>query len=582
MKEQSFNEWLDALKAKINIVDVVSGYVTLSSKGGRYWACCPFHHEKTPSFTVDEQRGSYYCFGCHVGGDAIKFVMDIENIDFMSAVKLLAQKAGMQMPEFKSKKQGESVSKKKERLYQLMREAALFYHGCLKAEGGKVARDYLAKRGISKGTATVFGMGYSPDYGSLPAHLKSLGFNELEMIEAGACGQKDGRVFDVMAGRLIVPIIDGLKRVIAFGGRVLTQKKQMKYRNTNDTLIFNKKCEVFGQNLLKQLKLRQAVTSVIMVEGYMDVISLYQAGVQNVVASMGTALNVKQAEIVKRFCDTVYVCYDGDTAGQAATLRSLDIFYGAGLNVKVVSLPDNLDPDEYVREHGVESFSAQLAKALPLFEYKLRVLAKGYDMKVAEEQGKYVVEAVEILKTLPTPAQIDAYIPLVSKLSGLGTDTVRRQLMQGSEFTEDGAPKLLTQPQKRKDGKYYKAIRYVLYVLFGGVEGLTFDKDLSLYCDDEDHKKLYDFCRRNAGDISLDDLGELEKEIPEAAEVLVEGRKVNDRAAKDYFEDCVRTLENEFVRRQRKMLLKAYAESDSEEEKSQILAQMSNNQKKKK
>lgn len=582
MKEQSFSEWLDALKSKANIVDVVSGYVTLTSKGGRYWACCPFHHEKTPSFTVDEQRGSYYCFGCHVGGDVIKFVMDIENIDFMSACKLLSQKYSLPMPEFKSKKPGESIAKKKERLYELMRTAALFYYECLVDDGGQVARDYLKKRGISKSTAVTFGLGYSPDYNRLPAHLKEKGFNELEMIEAGACAQKDGRVYDVMAGRLIVPILDGMKRVIAFGGRVLTSEKQMKYRNTNDTIIFNKKCEVFGQDTLKKYRLKNAVTSVIMVEGYMDVISLYQAGVQNVVASMGTALNVKQAEIVKRYSDTVYVCYDGDTAGQAATLRSLDIFYGAGLNVKVVSLPDNLDPDEYIREHGVESFSAQLAKALPLFEYKLRTLAKGYDMKIAEEQGKFVVEAVKILKTLPTPAQIDAYIPLVSKLSGLGTDTVRRQLMQESEFAEDGAPKLLTQPAKRKDGKYYKAMRYILYALFGGIENLTFDKDLSLYCEDEEHKKLYDYYRKNRdGEISPGDLIELEKEIPEASEVMAEGRKVNDKAAADYFEGCVKALENEFVKKQRKMLLKAYAESGSDEEKSQILAQMSNNQKKK-
>ncbi len=581
MKEQSFNEWLETLKSKVNIVDVVSGYVTLSSKGGRYWACCPFHHEKTPSFIVDEQRGSYYCFGCHVGGDVIKFVMDIENVDFMSAVRLLAQKVGMTVPEFKSKKQGESVAKKKERLYSLMREAAIFYNKCLTSPVGEVAREYLAKRGISGKTATVFGLGYSPDYNKLPAHLKELGFNELEMIEAGACAQKDGRVYDVMAGRLIVPIIDGMKRVIAFGGRVLTGEKQMKYRNTNDTVIFNKKCEVFGQYTLKNYRLKNAVTSVIMVEGYMDVISLYQAGVKNVVASMGTALNVKQAEIVKRYSDTVYVCYDGDTAGQAATLRSLDIFYGAGLNVKVVSLPDNLDPDEYIREHGVESFSAQLGKALPLFEYKLRVLAKNYDMNVAEEQGKFVVEAVKILKTLPTPAQTDAYIPLVSRLSGLGTDTVRRQLIQESEFSEDGAPKLLSQPQKRKDGKYYKAIRYVLFALFGGIEDLSFDKDLSLYCEDEDHKKLYDIYRRGDHEMTLDDLIALEKEIPEVSEILAEGRKVNQAAAEGYFEGCVTALENEFVKKQRKLLLKAYSESDSEEEKLQILAQMSNNQKKK-
>ena len=581
MKEQTFSEWLDALKSKANIVDVVAGYVPLTSKGGRYWACCPFHHEKTPSFSVDEQRQAFYCFGCHVGGDVIKFVMDIENTDFMSACKLLSQKVGLPMPEFKSRSKGENLGKKKERLYEMMKQAGRFYYKCLEGEGGKAAKEYLAKRGISKDTAVTFGIGYSPDYNALPAHLKQLGYNEVEMIEAGVCAQKDGRVYDVMAGRLIVPIIDGMHRVIAFGGRVLTSEKQMKYRNTNDTILFNKKCEVFGQDTLKKYKMKNPVTSVIMVEGYMDVISLYQAGVRNVVASMGTALNVKQAEIVKKYSDTVYVCYDGDTAGQAATLRSLDIFYGAGLNVKVVSLPDNLDPDEYVNQRGVESFAAQLAKALPLFEYKLRTLAKGYDMKVAEEQGKFVVEAVKIVKELPTPAQVDAYIPIVAKLSGLGTDTVRRQLMQESEFSEDGA-KLLTQPQKRKDGKYYKAMRFVLYALYGGVEDLSFDKDISLYCEDENHKKLYDNYRKNAdSELSVDDLMALEKEIPEAAEVLAAGRIVNEKVAKAYFYDCVKALENEFVKRQRKSLLKAYGESGSEEEKTQILAQMSNNQKKK-
>lgn len=582
MKEQSFNEWLETLKSKANIVDVVAGYVPLTSKGGRYWACCPFHHEKTPSFSVDEQRQAFYCFGCHVGGDVIKFVMDIENTDFMSACKLLSQKVGLPMPEFKSKRPGESLHKKKERLYELMRVAARFYRDAYKSEKGIAAREYVAKRGISEKTAGTFGLGYSPDYNGLPAHLKEKGFNEVEMIESGACAQKDGRVYDVMAGRLIVPIIDGMRRVIAFGGRVLTSEKQMKYRNTNDTVIFNKKCEVFGQDTLKKYRLQNTVKYVIMVEGYMDVISLYQAGVQNAVASMGTALNVKQAEIVKRYCDTVYVCYDGDTAGQAATLRSLDIFYGAGLNVKVVSLPDNLDPDEYIKEKGKEGFIRQLDNALPLFEYKLRTLAKGYDTSIAEEQGKFVVEAVKILKTLPSPAQIDAYIPLVAKLSGLGTDTVRRQLMQESEFTEEGAPVLLTQQTKRKDGKYYKAMRFILYALYGGVDDLqTFDKDLSLYCEDEEHKKLYDYYRECDGQPSIDDLLAFENEVPEVKEILAEGRKVSGAVAGVYFNDCVRSIENEFVKRQRKSLLKAYAESASEEEKSQILAQMSNNQKKK-
>ena len=175
MKEQTFSEWLDALKSKANIVDVVAGYVPLTSKGGRYWACCPFHHEKTPSFSVDEQRQAFYCFGCHVGGDVIKFVMDIENTDFMSACKLLSQKVGLPMPEFKSRSKGENLGKKKERLYEMMKQAGRFYYKCLEGEGGKAAKEYLAKRGISKDTAVTFGIGYSPDYNALPAHLKQLG-----------------------------------------------------------------------------------------------------------------------------------------------------------------------------------------------------------------------------------------------------------------------------------------------------------------------------------------------------------------------------------------------------------------------
>lgn len=581
MKEQTFNEWLDTLKSKANIVDIVSGYVTLNQKGGKYWACCPFHHEKTPSFAIDEQNQMFYCFGCHVGGDVIKFVMDIENIDFMSACKLLSQKVGLPMPEFKSSRPGVNVQKKKERLYELMVTAARFYVKCLYSDEGKVARDYLEKRGISTQTAKIFGLGYSPDYNKLPAHLKAAGFNELEMIEAGACGQKDGRVYDVMAGRLIVPIIDGMKHVIAFGGRVLGSDKQMKYRNTNDTPIFNKKCELFGQDTLKKYKLQNAVKSVIMVEGYMDVISLYQAGVHNAVASMGTALNVKQAEIVKRYTNTVYVCYDGDTAGQMATLRSLDIFYGAGLNVKVVSLPDNMDPDEYIKAHGVDAFSAQLAKALPLFEYKIRTLAKNYDLSVAEDKGKYVVEAVKILRELPSPAQIDAYVPLVASLSGLSADTVRRQLMQESQFaTEDGVS-LITKPQKRKDGKYYKAMRYVLFALFGGIEDLSFDRDISLFIEDEEHKKLYDYYRTSGKDgLTQADLSALEKDIPEVNEVIAAGRVVNEKVAKAYFDDCIRALETAFEKKQRKSLSQEYSQVQSEEEKLQILARMSSQKKK--
>ena len=253
MKEQDFSEWIDRLKSRIGIVDLVGSYVRLDRKGSRYWACCPFHHEKTPSFTVDEQRNMFYCYGCHVGGDVIRFVMDIENVDFMNACKMLAQRAGMEMPEFKSRgKGGESLAKKKERLYGMTVEAARFYRACFESDEGKVAREYLAGRGISPATAKAFGLGYSPGYRQLVAKLKSLGYLEIEMIEAGLVDQKDGEVYDAMAGRLIVPIIDGMKRVIAFGGRVLVKDKLPKYKNTRDTVLFDKSNELFGQDTVKK------------------------------------------------------------------------------------------------------------------------------------------------------------------------------------------------------------------------------------------------------------------------------------------------------------------------------------------
>ena len=291
MKNQTFSEWIDQLKSRVGIVELVGSYVSLERKGSRYWACCPFHHEKTPSFTVDESRNSYHCFGCHVGGDCIRFVMDIENVDFMSACKLLAKRVGMEMPEFKSRRDGsQDVRRKKERLYEMMKDAARYYRSNFDGKEGAPARE----------------------------KLKSLGYLEIEMVEAGLVDQRDGDVYDAMAGRLIVPIIDGMKRIIAFGGRVLVKDKLPKYKNTRDTILFDKSNELFGQDTVKKLRMTQPVNDLIVVEGYMDVISLWQAGVKNAVASMGTALTQRQAAILKRYCDKVYICYDGDAAGQKA------------------------------------------------------------------------------------------------------------------------------------------------------------------------------------------------------------------------------------------------------------------------
>ena len=548
MAADNFKDWLEELKNRINIVDVVEGYVSLNRKGGKYWACCPFHHEKTPSFSVDE-TGMYYCFGCHKGGDVISFVQDIEHTDFMGAVSILAAKAGMTVPEFSKKEGGGGISKRKrDRLYSLMREAASFYHKSLVGDAGKAARDYLENRGISRPTLTSFGLGFAPG-NALIDRLCDMGYSNDEMLDAGVAGtSKSGRLYDVLGGRLIVPIINNLKQVIAFGGRVLEKGEQPKYRNTKETVIFDKSRELFGQHTIKKAMIEGAVDSVIMVEGYMDVISLYQAGIKNCMASMGTALTVQQARLLKRYADKVYISYDGDFAGQKATMRGLDILYGEGLSVKVVSVPGGKDPDEYVREFGKRGYMDLLSQAKPLFEYKLDKLAENYDLNVAEDRGAYAVEAVKVLYELKNPAQVEAYMDYVSAKADIPKPVLVKQYAQGAEAEARPIPRLeLT----RKTGKYYNAMRFVLYSLFGGQEGVE-ERDLSQYITDGDHKAIYvEYCRlKSFKEPDLDDLQAMAEQYPEVEEIFREGKRVTEEQAPQVFADCMRSLEREKNRRE--------------------------------
>ncbi len=544
----NFKDWLEELKSKINIVDVVEGYVSLTRKSGKYWACCPFHHEKTPSFSVDE-GGMYYCFGCHKGGDVISFVQDIEHTDFMGAVSILAAKAGMSVPEFSKKGDKTGVSKRKrDRLYDLMRESASFYHKALMSEAGKAARDYLDGRGIARSTQVSFGLGFAPGNGLID-HLRQKGYGKDEMTEAGVAGtSKSGRLYDVLGGRLIVPIINNLKQVIAFGGRVLEKGEQPKYRNTKETVIFDKSKELFGQHTIKKAMIEGAVDSVIMVEGYMDVISLYQAGIKNCMASMGTALTEQQSRLLKRYADKVYISYDGDLAGQKATMRGLDILYGEGLSVKVVSVPGGKDPDEYVREFGKRGFMDLLAQAKPLFEYKLDKLAEGYDLNVAEDRGAYVVEAVKVLYELKNPAQVEAYMDYISAKANIPKPVLVKQYAQGAQAESRPIPKL---ELAKKTGKYYNAMRFVLYSLFGGQEGME-ERDLSQYITDEEHRAIYvEYMRlKSFKEPTLDDLQAMAEQYPEVEEIFREGKRVTEEQAPKVFADCMASLEKEKNKRE--------------------------------
>ena len=571
-----FSEWLEKLKSKTDIAEVISSYVHLEEKGSRKWACCPFHHEKTPSFCVHSQTQTYYCFGCHVGGDVITFVQEIEHTDFMGAVKILADKYHVEIPDFSRRDGNAALKKHKDKLYEMMRDTAAYYHQNLMGDGGKPAREYLARRGISAQTARIFGLGYSIGKQQLISYLATKGYSQENMIEAGIADKSQSGCYDTMAGRLIVPIINNLKQVIAFGGRVLDDSLP-KYKNTRETILFNKSKEIFGQHSVKKLKLEGPVNELIMVEGYMDVISLFQSGVKNAVASMGTALTAEQAKLIKRYVNKIIICYDGDSAGQKATMRGLDILYAEGLDVRVVSLPDNLDPDEYVRKYGKDSYLKLLVEAKPLFEHKLNVIASKYDLSSPQEKGKYAVEAMNAIKVLEDPAMVEAYIGYVAKKTGLSTETLRRQFdVSGTNVIQIAKPAV-----KANMTAFDRAVRYVLYGLFQGVDGVKCDTDLSQYITDKDQKTLYDLYRskRDGGLNTLEELVKEEEENPEVKLVLDEGSKIGDDIAVAYFNDCVNKIIKEGNKLRKRALTKAIDSEQDEEARYIMISQLAQTKK---
>lgn len=461
-------EFLEELKSRNNLVQVIQKYIPLERKGRNYWGRCPFHHEKTPSFAVNEEGQYYKCFGCSASGDVIKFVQEMESVDFMDAVKLLCESCGMRMPEV-TRDLGEIAEekKRKDRLYQLMKECANYYYRQLHGKEGRDALEYLLNRGLSAETIKKFSLGYCPDFNGSIAYLKSRGFSPQEMKDAGVAGDKNGRLYDNLWGRLIYPIVNNFGDVIAFGGRVMEKKPEFaKYKNTAETSIFNKSRNLYGINLLKKFKQEQGIRNVIVVEGYMDTIALHQAGICNAVASMGTSLTKEQARILSKYTDEVLICYDGDAAGQKATIRGLDILAGEKLNVKVISLPDGLDPDEVIRERGREAYEACVQGALPLIDFKLYCLSREFDLNTIEGKRRYTSEALKVIGELDSVTEQEDCLKTLRKDTGFTLESLKRDLERLKENRGNEAYEILPPAPVSGDADAdVKAARVLLYCL---------------------------------------------------------------------------------------------------------------------
>ncbi len=415
--------WLDELRERADIVQVVSRYVQLTPKGGRYWGLCPFHGEKTASFSVNPQRQMYYCFGCHVGGSAINFVMEMEHLEFRDAVKMLAEQMNMELPEMVASDRDEISRGEKERLYEANKQCAKFFHAQLwKSENSEIL-SYLYGRGLDDGTIRMFGLGATPRFsdGATRA-LREMGFSDDELVSAGISVRRDGRVYDMFRQRAIFPIIDANGRVLGFGGRAMGDAKP-KYLNTGDTPVFNKRLGVFAANLLKK---QRGLKRVILVEGYMDVIALAQAGVPGVCATLGTALTIEQARLLKRYAPEIWVSYDGDAAGQRAILRALEIFDEEGIASKVLDFPEGMDPDEFIRAYGPQAIDQ--IEPMDATAYRMKQEANNHDLSTQEGRTAYAIACAVFLSKVKQPVELENHIQRLMMATGFSREVLLAQI----------------------------------------------------------------------------------------------------------------------------------------------------------
>lgn len=428
--------FLDNLTARSDIVDIVGAYVTLTRRGGDYWGCCPFHHEKTPSFHVVPDKQMYYCFGCKKGGGVINFVMDIENLPYPDAIRFLAKRAGLEVPE---DNQSADESRRRARLLRLNRDAALFYHRLLKsAPEGQAVRDYLQRRQILWKTAVRFGMGASPDsWDALLNAMTRQGYRKSELLEAGLIVKnRKGGFYDKFRNRLMLPVVDIRGDVVAFGSRVL-DKSEPKYMNSPDTPVYSKRRLLYGMNLAKNTKRE----NFLLCEGNLDVVTLHQAGIDNAVASMGTALTPEQAQLVNRFRKKELVfCYDNDNAGEIASQRALELLRTAGFTIRVLQLPRRRDengqyvkqdPDDFIKFQGVDAFERLLNNSERAADYRMSQIAAKYDLKTDEGRLQYSQEASAYIVSIDNAVERDIYTRRAAEAAGVA-ETAMRELVQRS------------------------------------------------------------------------------------------------------------------------------------------------------
>lgn len=554
------DSFLQELKMKTDIEDVISTYVTLKRRGATLVGLCPFHNEKTPSFTVYPATQSFYCFGCGAGGDAITFLKKIENLDYLDAVKTLAQRAGLQMPQDGF---DDSLSKRRRRILEMNREAARFYHSVLLSPEGKVGYDYYIGRALSAATINHFGLGFAPNrWDALLKYMRAKGYQPAELVDAGLARKGQKGYYDNFRNRVMTPIIDVRGNVIAFGGRVLDDSKP-KYINTGDTLVYKKTNELFALNFAKDSK----EDALILCEGYMDVIAMHQAGFTNAVAGCGTALTTEQVRLISRYAKEVILTYDADEAGQKALQKAMTLFDQTDVKVRIPALVGGKDPDEIIRTYGRDKFKGMLEGASNETEFRLLALRRQYNLATTQGKIDFIGGALQILATLP-PVEQDLYVSRLSEELGVERQNMKVQLQdlvrrQGNR-REKREFKRIVQEDMRKTARETMATDASLRKLRAEdrlISLLLRYPDCSRLCKDFDPQWLTPgFAQRvftlilqrleNGDGTELMDLRDrlTDDEMGRLSGIIARGGESAD--AKQEFSDCLQTIRTEQQKKQ--------------------------------
>lgn len=556
------DSFIQELKYKTDIEDIISSYVTLKRRGSTFVGLCPFHNEKTPSFTVYPDTQSFYCFGCGAGGDAVTFIKKIENLDYIDALKYLADKAGLQLPQdgFDN-----SLSKKRRHVYQVNREAAQYFYSYLYSDEGTDGLDYYHSRGLTDHTIKKFGLGYAPNsWNSLMKHLHSKGYSYAEMFDAGLVRKSDKGYYDNFRNRVMTPIIDVRGNVIAFGGRVLDDSKP-KYINTGDTIVYKKTNELFALNFAKDC----SSDRIILCEGYMDVIAMHQAGFKNAVAGCGTALTPEQAHLISRYANEVVLAYDADEAGQKAVKKAIEIFKNTNVNILIPHLEYGKDPDEIIKNVGVEKFKGMLEQSLNVTEYKILNERSKHNLQTTQGKLNFMKEVTKILSDVE-PVERDLYLTRVSEEIGVSKASADQQLKEYLSKQEKSKRKkqyssVITDTirnnnresiQTGASSKLIKAVDRFLYLLIKYPDCAKLLGDFN-----KDHlipgffQKVYEICLENIRNgFDNDPMNFSSKltsqEIGRLTGIIARGEDSGN--PKEEFKDCINVINDEYNKKNKK------------------------------